>query len=379
MTSEGMEARLSFGFGMITAQRDPRDPRTHADLYADAIDLCVLAEQLGFDAAWLSEHHFVDDGHMSSLLPVAAAVAARTTTLVVGTGVLVAPLHEPLRLAEDAATVDLISRGRLVLGIGAGYRDEEFAGFGRSKEDLGHALDHVIELLRTAWQGSPVHGAREASPVFVTPRPHRPGGPPLWIGARTPAGVRRAARLADGLLAARVDAEELATLVCRFAEEAGRVGRSTDELQVGVHCPVFAWPDASAWSRVEPHLHYSEWKYADMGREPFGTRSAPPGSPSPIRDSTRATLREGAIVGRPEEVAERISRYVDAAHDVRLHFVPRLYWPGMEPAIQREAMAVFAEQVMPLVRSHAGTKPHQPTVSTDVAEPRSAHASCLHA
>ncbi len=383
MTAEGMSAQLSFGFGMITAQRDPRDPRTHADLYADAIELCVLAEQLGFDAAWLSEHHFVDDGYMSSLLPFAAAVAARTSTLTVGTGILVAPLHDPVRLAEDAATVDLISRGRLVLGIGAGYRDEEFAGFGRSADRLGPVLDHVVDVLRDAWEGRPVQAAPEASPVLVTPRPHRPAGPPLWIGARTPAGIRRAARRADGLLAARVDAEEFKAVVASFTDEAERLGRSTDELQVGVHCPVFAWPgdssEDSAWSRVEPHLYYSEWKYQDMGREPFGTRSGPPAVPSGMSDSARKALRAGAIVGRPDEVAERISRYVDAAQDVRLHFVPRLYWPGMAPALQREAMAVFAEQVVPLVRAHADAKPQQPTLPTDVAEPRSEHASCLHA
>ena len=137
MTGQPLSAGITFGLGMISAQHDPRDPRTEAGIYADLLDLCAAAEAAGLDAVWLSEHHFVDDGYMPSLLPTAAAIAARTTRIAVATGVIVAPLHDPIRLAEDAATVDLISGGRLVLGLGAGYRDEEFAGLGRPKEGLG--------------------------------------------------------------------------------------------------------------------------------------------------------------------------------------------------------------------------------------------------
>lgn len=346
----GMTERLSFGFGMITAQHDPRDHRTDTEIYADVLALCQLAEQLGYDAVWLSEHHFVDDGYMPSLLPVAAAIAARTTRIRVGTGIVIAPLHDPIRLAEDAATVDLLSGGRLVLGIGAGYRDEEFAGFGRARSGLGAALDRTLDVLGAAWSGERVAAGPDAPPVLVTPRPDRPGGPPVWIGARTPAGIRRAARRASGLMAARVTPGELAALVSDFAAEVERSGRTTADVQIGMHCPVLAWPDGSAWERLEPHLHYSEWKYADMVATPFGERRAGPAAPSALSDTGRETLRAGALVGTPEQVADGVRPFVEAAGDVPFHFVPRLYWPGMDPTLQREALAVFAEQVVPLLR-----------------------------
>ena len=342
---------LTFGFGMVTAQHAPADPRTNAEIYEDLIALSCLAEELGFDSVWLSEHHFVDDGYMPSLLPVAAAVAARTTRIRVATGVLVAPLHDPIRLAEDAATVDLLSRGRLLLGLGAGYRDEEFAGFGRSKERLGSALDHTISVLRAAWadEGS-VQISPESQPVIITPKPHRPAGPPIWLGSRTPPGIRRAARRADGLLAARVTPDEFREQVALLVEETQAVGRSVEDMSVGVHCPVFAWPEGDAWSLLEPHIYYSEWKYKDMGSEPYAARSAPRTQP-PITPETAQKLSVGALVGSPEQVAERIAEYATASGDVRFEFIPRLYWPGMDPQLQREALRVFAEQVMPLLRA----------------------------
>jgi len=162
---------VKLGYGLITCQRYPGDPRSDRDLYREAVELAVEAERLGFDSVWLSEHHFVDDAYMPSLLPVAAAIAARTERVEIGTALVLAPLHDPLRLAEDAATVDLLSGGRLVLGLGLGWRKEEFEGFGVPPADRRRRLVGAVEALRLR---------------TLVSRPR-----PAWIAgrSRTPQGV----------------------------------------------------------------------------------------------------------------------------------------------------------------------------------------------
>ena len=193
-----------------------------------------------------------------------------------------------------------------------------------------------------------------AAPVRVTPKPHRADGPPIWLGARSPAGLRRTARAADGLLAARVSPDEFAQQVALLDNAASAAGRDPASLSVAVHCPVFAWTTAQeAWRLVEPHLHYSEWKYRDMVAAPYGTRTARAGQP-PLTETARARIRAGALVGTPDSVAEGIAAYAAAAGDHPFHFIARLYWPGMDPALMSEALTVHAEQVIPAARDRAG-------------------------
>src|SRR5256885_3744397 len=182
---------MRFGFGLLTCQRFPGDLRSDVELYADALDLAVYAEELGFDSVWTSEHHFLDDGYAPSLLPLCAAIAARTSRVEIGTGLLLIPLHDPIRVAEDAATVDLISGGRLILGLGLGWRAEEFEGFGVSLTERAQRLERAVAVLRGAWAGEPVASA--GTEGIVTPRPAPAGRPAGWVGRWAGPGVRRAA------------------------------------------------------------------------------------------------------------------------------------------------------------------------------------------
>ena len=339
---------LEFGFGLITCQRYPGDRRTNVQLYADAIDLAVEAERLGFDSVWTSEHHFVDDGYLPSVLPLSAAIAARTERITIGTGLLLAPLHEPIRVAEDAAVVDLISGGRLILGLGIGWREEEFEGLHVPMSERGTRMEECIEVCRQAWRGEFVTGGRRARypDVPVRPLAARPGGPPIWIGGSEEPALRRAGRLGDGFMASGSRAPTLAEQA-RVAREARAAAGCDAPFTISVHLPTFPWNGQDAWERVREHSWYVEWKYDDMDQA--RNRAGPPLPPPAPTLEQEESLREVMLLGPPDAVVEQIAQLCDAVGD-DLHYIARLYWPGMDSGVQREAMTVFAEEVIPKLR-----------------------------
>jgi alkanesulfonate monooxygenase SsuD/methylene tetrahydromethanopterin reductase-like flavin-dependent oxidoreductase (luciferase family) len=340
---------MDFGFGLIACQRFPGDPRSDVELYADAVDAAVLAERLGFDSVWVTEHHFVDDGYLPSVLPLAAAIAARTSRVRIGTALMLAPLHDPIRMAEDAAVVDLISAGRLVLGLGLGWREEEFEGLHIPIRSRRRRLEDAIAILRQAWGPGVVTGT-SSSPypgIAVTPKPAREGGPPIWIGGFAEPAVRRAGAMADGFMDGEVTPDEFGQHVRWAREELDRRGADEAAFEWSVYLPTFPWHGDDAWERVRDHHWYVDWKYEDMA-EARGRTGPPPPAP-PIPPDREAAARAGILAGRPHEVAERIAALCDAAGG-RLHYIARLDWPGMDPGVRNESMRIFAEEVVPLLR-----------------------------
>ena len=166
------------------------EAEARADLYATTIEMCEWAETRGGVAAVLSQHHGVDDGYLPSPIPLAAAIAARTASMPINVAALLLALYEPVKLAEDLAVVDLISRGRVSYIVGIGYRAEEFAMFGVDRRQRAALVEERITLLRRLWSEEEVEidGRR----VRVTPQPYTPGGPPLAYGGGTEAAARRA-------------------------------------------------------------------------------------------------------------------------------------------------------------------------------------------
>jgi len=196
--------RLTFGLGLFTGQ----NPRSAEPLYRQAPDLARAAEDAGFDTFWVSEHHGLDDGYLPAPLTLLAAVAARTSRIRLGTGLAIAPLYHPVRLAEEAAVVDQLSQGRLILGLGIGYAEHEFRSFAVDPARRGARLGDLLDFLRTAWQGETFtwNGpAYEGDGIRVAPRPASEAGIPLWLGGYAPSAVRRAGRKADGYLVGRGD------------------------------------------------------------------------------------------------------------------------------------------------------------------------------
>lgn len=172
------------------------DPEFRADLYRAVIEQVAWADRCGFHSVQFHEHHGTADGYLPSPLVLAAAAAAVTTSIGLETGALLAPLHDPLRLAEDLAVLDLISRGRLTVVPGVGYVPHEYVMFGKDKRTRGVALDRAIAVWRQAWTGEPFEF--DGRQVRVTPRPYRAAGPPIVLAGGSKPAAERAARVGDG-------------------------------------------------------------------------------------------------------------------------------------------------------------------------------------
>jgi alkanesulfonate monooxygenase SsuD/methylene tetrahydromethanopterin reductase-like flavin-dependent oxidoreductase (luciferase family) len=282
---------------------------------------------------------------MPSVLPLSAAIAARTSRVEIATGLALAPLYDPIRLAEDAATIDAISNGRFILGLGLGWLDWEFEALGKSLGGRAAALEEVLRVCREAWG----EGLLSPEGVSVTPKSPRAGGPPIWIGAQAERAVRRAARLADGFLAGEPTTEDLQQAVAWIRNElAAAGGKEFAAFDVGGYWPVFVWDGDDAWEVVRPFLHYMDWKYEDATTAK-GRLDARPFPPE-LDPETEASLREAIIIGTPEEVAGRIRELAAIADTERFTFVGRHYFPGMDRAIMRKATRLFAEEIIPQLR-----------------------------
>lgn len=171
-------------------------------LYDGYFDQMVWAESLGYDGVWLAESHFSGYGEIPSVLPALAAVAARTSRITIGTGLLVMPLHHPIRLAEDAAFLSILSKGRFILGVGAGSHEQDFAAFGHQLKQRPSLMDEAVEILRRSWAGEPFSfsGKRWSFPeIQVKPLPTN-RNIPIYIGAFSKPAIERAARIGDGYL-----------------------------------------------------------------------------------------------------------------------------------------------------------------------------------
>jgi alkanesulfonate monooxygenase SsuD/methylene tetrahydromethanopterin reductase-like flavin-dependent oxidoreductase (luciferase family) len=342
---------VDFGFGLITCQRYPGDSRSDQDLYQQALALAEDADAFGLDSVWVSEHHFVDDAYLPSLLPMCAAIAARTRRVRVGTALLLAPLHDPVRLAEDAAVVDLISGGRLVLGLGLGWRAEEFDAVGIPLAGRVPRLLAAVDVLRQAWSGDLVRGGHGAGypGMPVRPLPAQRGGPPLWFGGLTEPAIRRAGRVADGFMATEVTPGGLREQAALVVQERAR-RPAAGSFTISVHLPTFVWEGPGIWDLIRDHHRYVAWKYDDM--DTARGRAGGPLPPPPLIPGEEAQLRESIVLGTPEEVAKQIDEYRRAAGG-DLHFIARLYFPGLPWQVQQRTLRLFAEQVVPRARALA--------------------------
>jgi alkanesulfonate monooxygenase SsuD/methylene tetrahydromethanopterin reductase-like flavin-dependent oxidoreductase (luciferase family) len=224
-------------FGLWYDFRNPSQWRQSPDqLYRETLDQIAWSENHGFDDVWLSEHHFIEDGYLPSILPVAAAIAARTKRIRISSGVLLMPFHNPVRLAEDIAVVDVISGGRLELGVGVGFKHEEFESFGVPFKERGARTNQSLDIIRRLLSGETVTFKSEFfdfKNVKVTPEPVQKPHPPVWLGGFHPGCPAARRSLWRWIHGARCDPRRIRP-VCRRVEEAESAHRQHPIRQRGL-------------------------------------------------------------------------------------------------------------------------------------------------
>ena len=338
------------GIGLFTAQLPADSKRTFEQEYRETLELVRLAERVGFDSAWVSEHHGSSDGYLPSLLAMLAAFAAVTERIQLGTGVILTPLHDPLRLAEDAAVVDLLSGGRLILGIGNGWRGEEFRMFDAARAERGARTEETIEVLRRAWTGrrfSFEGRTLRYDRVKVTPSPVRPGGPPILLGGYDRKAVIRAGRLADGYITDETGPDEVRGNLELVAEGASGVGRDPNEPMVVLLQNAFAWSDGDPWRLIRGGVVQQLGTYEAWGE----------GADTPDHDRldpavpSEGDLRLATPAGSPDEVARALLSTIRAVRDRDVHLVVRLHYPGMDLDTASRAVELFATDVIPALKA----------------------------
>ncbi len=247
-----------------TLRYDMRAPDFGApahELYRASIDQVAWADRLGFSSVYLAEHHGADDGYGPAPMIQGAAMMAVSEHIRVHFSALLAVLHDPIRLAEDLAILDLVSGGRVDVTLGLGYRPHEYRMFGIDKRRRVAILEETIRVLELAWTGEPFEYRGEQ--VVVRPRPYQRPRPPLYIGGSAEASAIRAARLGDGYLPAMPGLWEIYEAECK------RLGR-----QVGppppAKGPLFLHisddPERD-WQVVAPHLLYTARSNAEWANE----------------------------------------------------------------------------------------------------------------
>ena len=339
---------MRFGlFGSAAARRGSGEFDS-TEGFRDFIEYNIEAEALGFHGTFVVEHHFTGFGQVSATLNLLTWLGARTTTLRLGTAVIVLPWHNPVLLAEQAATIDLLSGGRLDFGIGKGYRYNEFVGFDVPLADADARFEESVELLLKCWTSEErfSHKGRfwTFNNIVVEPPPFRRPHPTVWMGAGSPRSIRDVARRGFNLLlgqyASPTDVAASITVYRAAVEESGRTYEPT---MVGVTRAFFvAENDAERDEALQRRLT-NRLRQLKLATQPDGTVLGGPdravGDPHEINVNS-------AMYGNPDEIAARL----EALRQSGVGYVLINGGGSGGGARGRASMRRFAKEIMPIFR-----------------------------
>src|SRR5262245_33617234 len=326
---------MRFGlFGGAAAPRLP-DAAASAEGFFDFVETNVEAEALGFHSSFVTEHHFTGFGQVSATLTLLTFIAARTTRLRLGTAILVLPWHNPVLLAEQVATLDLLSRGRLDLGVGTGYRHNEFAGFAMSPDEAEPRFQEVLDLLvRAPASDEPFsHRGRcfRSAAGVVEPPPHQRPPPPLWLAAGSAASISACARRGFNLLLDQfASPQQIGERIALYRRELEAAGHTFEPMRVAVARNIFVAHDAAEKHQAIRRQAQIHERLLSLSR---GSEDRPGSHSLGYADTPEAH----SLIGTPEEVAEGIA----ALEDVGVAYI-LLFGQGSRDNLRR-----FAEKVIP--------------------------------
>lgn len=311
----------------LSLRFDVRNPAgggvSSGERFLAAVEMAAWADRTCGGAIVLSEHHGTPDGYLPSPLTLAAAIAVRTERLQLNISAAVAPFYDPLRLAEDAAVVDLLSRGRLSLTLANGYVVSEFEMFDVDLAERAKRTTEVIHTLRQAWTGDwfEFRGRR----VRVTPTPHRPGGPPILLGGRTAAAARRAARLADGF---SPETPEVWDAYRHELRALGKADPGPRQRQSTVAVSYLCTDVEAGWDLAGRFFLDEEQAFAERHRGSNGRSGyEPPGDVTELRRSARYRVMTPADLRR--ELQERGPQASVSIHPMIGGIPPDLAWTSL--------------------------------------------------
>jgi alkanesulfonate monooxygenase SsuD/methylene tetrahydromethanopterin reductase-like flavin-dependent oxidoreductase (luciferase family) len=322
-------------FGLIVAGQYLRD--APADARArEMLEQVRLARDLGFDSVWMV-HHYLIEFQAFQPVPMLARLAAEAGDMALGTAVYVLPLQPPVEVAENFATLDALTGGRLVFGVAQGYRAAEFDALGVPHRERAARFEEGVRLIERLWTEDQVdfegrfYRVRQAT---LAMRPVQRPRPPIWIGATADAGIGRAAGLGDAwMIGPGVDVATIARQLERYRQHLSALGRPVEreypifrEVLIAP-TPAEARESARRWLRTK-YEAYFQWGY--------------------VQATFDDVLRDAFVVGDPASCARQVRRYRD---DLGItHFLARVQWPGVSHEAALRGIRLLGEEVIPAVR-----------------------------
>lgn len=340
----------TFALSDNVADRPPRD------VLETTIRQAVLAEELGFEAVWLAEHHFSDYGVAPSTAVLAAAIATRTDRIRIGTGVMVLPFHDPIAVAEEWAMVDQLSGGRLDFGVGRGYQPIEFAGYGIDMGESRDRFNENLEIIEGLWSNDTFSYEgrfRSVDNVSLSPRPVQQPTPPIWMAAVSPESFENAARARRPFMSApsiALDAAATCFELYRDTLEASGGSAKDAFFPIQRHVYVTDTDDAALEAVRKPYFAFlnrnAELMKAKKGQEHESYRMYQKAAENKAKIQIDEILtNEATLVGSPDTVTHRIKAMQEK---IDLNYLLCCFqFGGLDPDKAEAAMRTFASEVMP--------------------------------